>query len=202
MNSRLTELLSAIESYRESSNQRTNFYESPENRSIVLTHNEDFGTYSCRREVDSEYHEALRELKSVLKSFGFAYELGWAGYFYENYINTPVRQNESRAVKTALMYFGLENMIFEWIIACSMGAKMRRLQRHYGNNTWWRKNIGKKYGERAQAYIYKFEYNKQYLLQRKKVFKAIRECAKKQKIDYKLFPLDPKKIFTTNLKLS
>lgn len=138
-------------------------------------------------------------MKDVLKSFGFAYELGWSGVFYENYINTSVRQNESRAIKKTLMHFGLGAVIPKWTVACSMGARMRRLQRHYGNNTWWRKHIGKKYGERAQACIYKFEHYKQYLLQRKIVFKAIRECAKKQKMDYKVFPLDPKKIFTVNL---
>lgn len=196
MNNRLPELIAAIESYREASNQRTNFYESPDNRSIVLTNNEDFETYSCRKEIDSEYHDTLKELKSVLKLLGFTYELGWSGEFYKNYINTSVRQKESRAVKNALKYFNLEDLIPEWVIACSLGAKMRRLQRHYGNNTWWRKHIGKKYGERSQACIYKFEHNKKYLSQRKVVFKAIRECAKKQKIDYKIFPLDPKKLFT------
>ncbi len=196
MNIRLVELISAIETYREASNQRTEFYESPDNRSIVLTHNEDFGTYSCRRSVDREYHDALNELKKVLKAFGLTYELGWSGIFYDNYFNTSARQKESRTVKNALKYFELGSLIPEWVIACSMGAKMRRLQRHYGNNAWWKKNIGRKYHERPQAYIYKSEHNKQYLLQRKVVFKAIRECARKQKMDYKLFPLDPKKMFT------
>ncbi len=136
------------------------------------------------------------ELKKVLKAFGLTYELGWSGIFYDNYFNTSARQKESRTVKNALKYFELGSLIPEWVIACSMGAKMRRLQRHYGNNAWWKKNIGRKYHERPQAYIYKSEHNKQYLLQRKVVFKAIRECARKQKMDYKLFPLDPKKMFT------
>lgn len=198
MNVRLLELISTIEVYLEASCNRSDFYQSPDNRFVVFSVDEDHETYSYRREIDSEYHKSLKELKSVLKSFGLKYELSWSSTFYEDYMNTSVRQNESRTVKKILINFGLEELIPEWVIACSMGARMRLLQRHYANGTWWRKHIGRKYGERLQQLTYKAEYKKQYLVQRKKIFKAIRECARRQNKDYKIFPLDPKQIFTVD----
>lgn len=199
MHYKLSQLIWIIESHREAVSNRTNFYESPENRSIVLTQNEDAGTYYCRRDIDSNYHETLKELKKILKEFGFAYELSWAGEFYTNYINIPVRQAESRAVKKMLRHFELEALLPEWILACSMWARLRLLQRHYGNNSWWKKHVGKKYGERSQACIYRYEFSQQYLAQRKKVFKAIRQCARKHNLNYQQFPLNPKQIFSITL---
>lgn len=191
-------LIATIEEFRACADRRSEFYESPENRCIVLTNNEDIGTYRERRYIDRDYHSALKDLKKVLKTFGFSYDLSWSSTFYDNYMNIHLRQRENRSVKKIIYHFGLEHILLEWNIARSMGARLRLLQRHYGNNVWWKIHVGKKYSDRYQACLYKNEYQKLYFAQRKVVFKAIREYAKKKKLNYKLFPLNPREFFNVD----
>lgn len=202
--SRFMDIILCVEDYIEASESRTNFYESPQNRCKVLTYNEDENLYYERCDIDRGYHECLDNLKFALREIGKTKkDIGSIYTFYENYKKIELRINEDRNVKEFLSYFGLMDELYkEWLLAKSMGARYRMLDRKYGTApiTWWKKKVSRQCSDRGKACMYRYEYKKSYHQQRKIVFKAIRTRCRQEKLDFKKIPLNGSQFFTVTVK--